>query len=44
MKLFELKRCTRYRRNHMKQYKLFTSFNEWEQVSKEIKKKKQTFA
>ena len=27
----------------MKQYKLFTSFNEWEQAHKEPKKKKQTF-
>ena len=32
-----------YRRNHKKQRKLFPSFNEWEQVRKEIKKKKQTF-
>ena len=27
----------------MKQCKLFTLFSEWEQVHKEIKKKKQTF-
>ena len=40
----ELKRWGRqYRKNHTKQSKLFTSFNEWEHVCKKTKTKKRTF-
>ena len=41
----ELKRHNKYyKRNHTKQCKLFTLFNEWEQAGKEFKKNKRTFA
>ena len=41
----ELKRCSKqYIRNHTKYCKLLMSFNDLEQVPKEIEKKKQTFS